>query len=418
MRLGPELEFTIFDREGRLSNGSYTILKELKDNEKYDSLKSYICPEASKVLIEMGCPPSESLDGLVRSFVGVLDILVKGADAKGFLVAPVSTFVQDSPIEISEEERIRWILPIIGAGPAEQRSSGLQVTSTQVHLDLEDKDVDKNRQFMLATALDSTFALMSHSCFYDGVHHGNDMRVPQFRFGAHYPFPELGGLVPYQRSYEHLKNHFKRNEQLWRRRLVYYDQDPNLPATKIEGPFGYMWGHPRITLKGEKRTIEMRSADANIPSNCLAYFALMKGAFLALRDVKLQIAEEEAPRDRFFTVQPNHRQDRLILPPFSYVKFLECQSYNHALRDEQVRTYLQKVVAFAKRGLPETEHKYLLPFEVMLDTRDNWSDELLRYARKEHLTSNDALVLGGAKQLRLHAHECFKKDLEGYLITP
>lgn len=415
MKLGPESEFTIFNSNGTLMNDAYKILKTLSANDAYAPWRDHVCPEASKVLIETGCPPSESLDEIVQSYTAVLDVLVRAAEERQLLIAPVSTFVQDTDIEVAESERIHWVLPAIGAGPG-QRPPGLQLVSTQVHIDLEHTDHERYLQFTLGTALDATFAFMAHSCFYDGVHKGNDMRVPNFRFNAHFPFLELGGLVPYQRNFAALKRYFEHNQHLWRQRLTYLDESPDLPATKIEGPFGFTWGHPRFTLKGEKQTLEMRSADANIPSNCFAYFALMKGAFLALRDVKLQTASENSPRDRFFTVQSNHHKDRLILPPFNYVQFLVSAAYNYGIsghpQGNQVRAYLTRVVAFAKRGLPQEEHHYLEPFETMLDVRENWSDELLRYARRERLVQHDALVPDGAKQLRLYANDVFMKDIQ------
>lgn len=420
MKLGPELEFTIFDRHGNLQNDSYKIIKTIRE-EQGNPLTEYVCPEASKVLIEIGCPPTESLDELVQSFVGVLDVLVLGAEKRELLLAPVSTFIQDTDIEISEEARHHWILPILGTGPG-QRPPALQVTATQIHIDAAKTPEDKLKQFTFATALDSTFAFMSHSCFYDGVHRGNDMRVPVFRFGGHFPFPRLGNLVPYQPSFDALTVYFEDNKAAWLERLKYLNQDMSLSATKTEGPFGYFWGHPRFTFKKDKNTLEMRSADANIPSNCFAYFALVKGAFLALNDVNLDIQTDSSyPRDNFFTVKNGGQSiERLILPPFSYLtSLLQDQAYNYGLKVSGIQTdgvhsYLTKVLAFAKRGLPNAEHHYLEPFETMLETRENWADDLLRYARKERLVHHNALVSGGAKQLRLHANECFMTDLSKY----
>lgn len=420
MRLGPELEFTIFDRQGNLQNDSYKIIKTIRE-EQGNPLTEYVCPEASKVLIEMGCAPAESLDELVTSFVGVLDVLVRGAEKRGLLLAPVSTFIQDTNIEISEEARHHWILPIIGAGPG-QRPPGLQVTATQVHIDAAKTPEGKLKQFTFATAIDSAFAFMSHSCFYDGVYRGNDMRVPVFRFDGHFPFPRLGNLVPYQQSFDALTAYFEENKTAWVDRLRYLNQDITLAATKTEGPFGYFWGHPRFTFKKDKNTLEMRSPDANITSNCFAYFALVKGAFLALKDVTLDIQTESSyPRDNFFTVKNGgSTPERLILPPFNYLtSLLQDQAYNYGLKVSGIQTdgvhsYLTKVLAFAKRGLPQEEHHYLEPFESMLETRENWSDDLLRYARANHLVRHEALVPNGAKQLRLHANECFMNDFKKY----
>ena len=78
-----------------------------------------------------------------------------------------------------------------------------------VHIDLEDSEKDRMRQFNLATAIDPSFAFMSCSPYYKGDNTIKDMRVMKYRHEVHKRFPNFCKLVPYQETMGQLYDYFK-----------------------------------------------------------------------------------------------------------------------------------------------------------------------------------------------------------------
>ncbi len=367
--LGLELEAHIIDEQGNLSNNVDAFFD-------HESTSPHFQKELAHSMLEVTADPSSDISELAHNMGAELSKAMDVADDLGLLLVPSTTIGKCTPIK-REGARYKRKEIVLGS---KNRTMEYHICGTHVHID---KDKDMVSQHTLMTSLDPLFVLMSSTPFFMGNNHLKDYRVKVYRDIVFKKLPLNGSLLGYVHDLEGLQKRIDDTYAAWLNQCNLHDVDTE-GFTRLNA----CWG----PLRFSEKTIESRTADANLLSNVLALSAVYAGLNRMIDDVE-QI-----------NIQTH------INPSYDVLKYFEVQGLRYGLENDGLHAYLSDVVSLAKNGLYEHELGYLEPFNKMLKDRKTFSDELMGYAKRKGFYDGNTITQEGARDVRLYIAQRFIAD--------
>jgi hypothetical protein len=380
--IGLESELMLVDGPGRVFPGADDVLDQ-SDSE-------YITQECTPTVIEVGGPPSSSLDELAMGFMAELRQLDAIVESLGLRAIPASEF-GPGQASIMRHDYLRYIFNNLVLGE-ERDSVARSLCGTHLHLDRETRVLD---QYNVLESIDLAFVFLSSSSYLKGTNTLNCNRVNSYRnyvFGG--DLKDYGQLLNYAESLDQLK-------QLGRTRLSIWKQMINDErADGCYDEYNACWGPIRL----RKKTIEVRNADANLFSLVMAMAALYKGVNNYVFDKNLGV-EIAVPGQTYGITD-----SEITLPSYRDLKQMESEGIKDGLGSDNVFKYLSYLVDVAENGLPHHERKYLAPFKTMLKLRKNVADLIYVAAKGFDPSVNGSISPETAQMVSLYMDGLNKKD--------
>ncbi|MCF7798825.1 hypothetical protein K9M74_02895 [Candidatus Woesearchaeota archaeon] len=374
--VGLEIEFHLVDETGSIANDADYVLQHPKND-------AYAVSELSNAMIEVLCKPATDLLDLAKDVISRVQHTLSLAKEKNLSLLP-STPIGDEVIEKRKGPRYNKKNVILGD---ERRSLELHICGTHIHIDKYEQDIVKQHTVM--TALDPLFALMSSSPFFKFKNSLNNYRAEIYRKLVFEEFPEYGELLPYAYSIDELE---VRQDTLYDKWLdickKYGFNDEGFTRLNT------CWGPIRFSQK----TIESRSCDTNLVSNVLALATVFAGFNRQL--------------DVITKTDDGYLYGENLLPSFEKLLEFQERAIESGIQDGELHTYLSSLVEFARNGLLEKEKILLFPFERMLTSKRNFSDEITSFAKDGGYYKDSSISAQGSTELRFYLSKKLEEDLD------
>ena len=376
IRIGQELEVLLVDAStGFLLPSAPTILADPRMTRGGKLLAK---DEAAREQLELISHPATTIDSLAEDLLE--KILVTEEVARTYGV----TLVPGSVVGVHEITRT--------CGPGEDRLTTYdelmqdpeqtdrlgKICGLHTHISRIPGKETEQYNFMLG--LDPLFAFSSTTPVDDyGQNSVNNSRVRRVRYdiGRNAEGTFLDGILPqYISDLQELEFRDRTRLKSWEEILLKNDGTMKLFYERCrEDNTGYhpLRSRPHLAPYG---TYEARSADA-VPLDvtlgiAAAYFGANKRL---LEDIPLEIATEN---DHYF-----FGDNRVILPSFNTLRELEQEAINKGLRSEKVHDYLRAILHFSEPGLDQIDRQYLEPLQRMLDSKQNYANQIMNFLRGE-----------------------------------
>ena len=389
--IGLELELQIADQDGRLKNQAPKIINNSKNTN------GTIAPELSHSMIEIIAPPFSELGRLEDSFKNELNLAIQIAQEQGLILYP-STTIGPKSIPASNFNP-RYIAKRIILGNY-KRDLEHHICGTHVHIDKIGEEEGLFKQYLLMTAADPLFTLMSSSPFFLGTNSLKDYRVHIYRHEVFADFPLQGQLLDYPHS---LQEAFIRQRETFEHWI-------NLCEEKNTSSEGFdllntCWG----PLRFSPRTLESRSSDTNLFSRVMALAAVYKGLINYIKEEKpnIEFGDETLSDVEYFV----SKKGTITIPNHLKLKEYETAGINLGLDSNELRIYLSNILQLAQSYLKENEQKYLAPFFEQISTRKTLADEIVIYATQKGLEKDCSIDEKGAQEIRKYIAKRFLDDL-------
>jgi hypothetical protein len=385
--LGLETEVMLIDEQGEVSNRAAEVVS-------HRSNTGNIVAEFSHAVIEANPPPSSSIAEVESNLFMELRAARSIADSLGLSGVPLS---EVGPANRSERvlDVPRYVLfeEVMGKEHCDMERS---TCGTHLHVDHEDNLVG---EYNLLQSMDPVFALMSSSSFMRGQNTVNCGRLNRFRNGSYAAAPYMCQLSEYFSGTDEI-------DRLQAARSGYFlDRlEPTAENRRIFGSYNNGSSPIRLTNK----TIEIRSADSNVPSLALAMAALYKGVLRRVfgsPGLEIKIASLGAPW--------RTTRSEIFLPSFATLKMLESEGLVLGPASEKVNEYLSYLVTLADEGLPSTESKYLRPFRKILQQKRNVAHVISEKARLFDPTTSGTITEACAARVNRFIAEQYKDEIDG-----
>ncbi|MFH1439611.1 MAG: glutamate-cysteine ligase family protein [Candidatus Woesearchaeota archaeon] len=404
---GFELEFIVTTKDGVVANEVDNLLPILADEYEINAgnvslpqqyISGSFVGELSHGVIEYNSLPFSSLTELERRSRADLLRSNEVCAANGLKIVPVSQLGPGEALKLrTDKARYIFLRHLLGEHSINTYKA---VCGTHIHLDRKTESDALKGQYNLLQSLDPVFVLLSTSPFLKGTNTFNVSRVQACRNQIFSDFPLHGQLVDYIDSIEQLG---QLNQLRVSELLKFISDKPWLEVCFDE--YDGCWGPIRLKPK----TIEPRNSDANLLSLIIAKIALYKGVCSYVFDKGLDI--------KVGTGSENYRitDSEIILPSYPQLKNMEFCGAVHGLKSETIYQCLSYLVGLAKDGLSHEEHKYLMPFNHMLQARRNIADVLFDYASDVGLQSPHTIGNQTAEALYMFMWSLYQRDLTGRL---
>jgi hypothetical protein len=267
---------------------------------------------------------------------------------------------------------------------------------THLHVDHED---DLVGEYNLLQSMDPVFALMSSSSFMRGRNTVNCGRVSSYRNESYAAAPHMCQLSQYVSSTDEI-------DSLQAARSGYF-LDRLQPTAENRRIFG-SYNNGSSPIRKTNKTIEIRSADSNIPSMVLAMAALYKGVLRRVfgsPGLEIKIASIGALWSA--------TGSEIFLPSYTTLRMMESEGLAFGPASKTVNEYLSYLVTLADEGLPSTESKYLRPFREILRRKRNVAHVIHEKARLIDSTTPGSITAACAARVNRFVAEQYKDNIDG-----
>ncbi len=366
---GVEVEFSLADKlTGHLVNQAQIILAHPAVIAGELAVKEGVYAQ----LEVNNSRPHNGLIGLDKEISDKVKDLWEICEEQGIVLVPASEYGAGRAIRNTTIARYEVYDKILGFDETQKITT---VSGTHIHNGRHPNLKLRLTQHHLLTALDPLFAFMSTSPIdVNGKNGLNCHRVQLLRYDAGGENSPLDGrLKDYLTSLEDLEqrdidrflrweNSFianggtqKRFRELFGVDNTGYALIRNRPSFK---PFG---------------TFEVRGLDTGPLDVVRAAAAVTKGFQDRVFNENTRVSLARPDEGHVITA------NKLVLPNHNTLLQFERQGINSGLKQSEVHRYLTQIVEFAEGGLSKEEQKFLLPFQRMLDTKENYATRLMTY---------------------------------------
>ncbi len=363
--VGLEIELNLCNRRGYLTNRADQVLNDPRND-------GFLVAEATKAMIEVNSNPAPTISLLHHDISHKLSLLEKIAQEYAVLPIAASEFGAGRGIS-RNERRYQAYQHIIGP-----RADFLINTIAGIHAHFSQDHDRRLDQFLALTALDClSYALTSTSPLsYRGVNSLNCHRVNIVRRRAFTRFPYHSQLLPYPSSMEELERWNKIRYEQWQKASG-LDPEEFSALFMVENT-GYSPIRQRDSI-GDHGTWEVRSFDTSPLPAALAAVAIYKGVNdrILNEGIPISISRDDA--------HYSFQAGKVVLPSYPLLRKLEQKAIASGLNDDEVVRYVRRVMAFAEKGLPLEDQKYLEAAERMLHSRINPAEQLMAYLHEKSL---------------------------------
>lgn len=365
--IGGEIELTLIDNEGYISNKADLILNDPKNDGS-------ITDEGTHAQVEVNLVPAKTIQELDNNAKKQLSLLEEICTSYDVKAVPVSEYGagRGERQGKSEPENYRW--PIYNLIFGEKGLEELY-TNSGIHLHLSQIPGKELQQFHILQALDPlSYALTSTSPInYQGKNSLSCHRINTQRNRVFQKFPLHAQLLDYPSSLEELKEIENQRWEQWREIALKNGIDPQRYDKKFQpSNTGYTPIRKRDNI-GPTGTLEVRSFDTAPLDITLAVFALYKGIHDYALEKNTKITISEQPHTYSFS------DGSVILPNIKTLKEMENETVKYGLRSNLITEYLSHLLPFAEQGLPQEDKIYLQPIKEMLVTKINPAHKIMEF---------------------------------------
>ncbi len=360
--IGLEQEFFLVEDSGGISSRADEFLARCNE-ETGGGGPARMAPEFVKGLVEVNTPPVFDLADLEREYANNVGLALRTAKTLGLRLYPLGTY--PLPLEPAVRDDPDYQVQVRTVGLERFMDAG-RCAGTHLHLELaagvvsvesgvsRDAARDGLKELLdlynLATALDPALILLTRSCpFYEGRATGLASRAARYRGseafgwdGVYRNLPQVGALLPYAESPEHLSRQQLDRYRAWLSAMDRAGVERSLFLEAGGDLLRPAWNPVRLNRQG---TLELRGMDSNLPRVTLAAVELV----LAAAERVLHEGLTVTPDDRVSAFEVEG--DRLLVPGFSRLGGGLLHAAVAGGTEDPVSTaYLDSVVEFAGAG--------------------------------------------------------------------
>ena len=359
-RVGLEQEFFLVEESGLPSVRADEFLEACGDaTERHGTCAACFAPEFVKGLVEVSTLPARSLAELEREYLDNLRLALSVARPLGLILYPLGAY--PLPFEPAMRDGLDYEMQVRVVGHERFMHAG-RCAGTHLHLELADGAVDPatgisagapERARMealglhnLATALDPALVFLTRSCpFYEGRATGLSPRTVHYRGaaafgweGVYTKLPQVGGLLPYGETVEHLvRQQFDRHEA-WLAAMDRAGVERRLFSEAGGDLLRPAWNPVRLNRQG---TVELRGMDSNYPDITLTAAELVIAVANRVRRESLSVTPDDGVR--VFELDG----DTLRVPGFEYlIHMLLHRAVAGEADDPKISEYLDSILDF------------------------------------------------------------------------
>jgi hypothetical protein len=385
--VGLETELMLVDDGGYVSNRAAEVVGHCDNTGN-------IVPEFCDAVVETNPPPSSLIMEIEANLLKELNAVRSIADSFGLAEVPLSEIGPGNRTKKNLDNR-RYVLfdEIVGT-----EHGNLERSFCGTHLHVDHKQ-DIVGQYNLLQSMDPVFVLMSSSSFVRGRNSFNCGRVSLFRNALFRGEPCLNQLLDYISTAEDLHVLERIRSDFFLRRL-----EPTEENRRIFGGYNNGSSPLRVT----SNTIEIRSADSNIPALAIAMAALYKGVLeRVFETASLEVIVSSL--DSAWSIT----NSEIVLPSYRTLKTMEREGISTGVRSDIVSRYLAYLLRVAEQGLPSEEVRFLQPFKEILLHKRNVADLIRDKARLIDPTIEDTISLPAAARVNLFIAEQYRDNVSG-----
>ena len=291
--IGLEQEFFLVEEAGEPSTRADEFLENCKKNAGSEDGAAYLAPEWVKGLVEVNTSPVRSILDLEEKYATNVRLALRSARDIGLRLYPLGTY--PLPLEPAVREEPDYQVQVRTVGPERFMDAG-RCAGTHLHLGLPEGTVDTESGVApgasdgardellnlhnLATALDPALVFLTRSCpYFEGRAAGFSPRTARYRGsaafgwdGVYKDLPEVGALIPYAESTEHLVRQQFDRYRAWLSAMARADVDLALFLEAGGDLLRPAWNPVRLNRQG---TLELRGMDSNLPETTFAAVELV-----------------------------------------------------------------------------------------------------------------------------------------------
>ena len=418
-RSGLELEVQLLDNQGRISNESARLMKELRrKNSKIDATF-----EAAQNVIELRSLPKVKLkDSLPRLFDD-LEKTLDAAERLGMKIYGLGTYPGKFRGKIRDDERYKVQEKIFGTNFALSTS---HCAGFHYHYALPRGVFDNRRKFLkqqfnsrmqkslidsynfLVAADPAVSCLMQSSPFVDGKYVAKDSRILLYRSPVDLGYeknmykvlPEFSELPPYVFTVSDLRDGLISMDMKWRETVKASGYGKKLRKRILD----FNWRVVKINKLG---TVEYRGADMNHPKYFAGIAVLLKSVQRAIHQKYFEMRVSDAAIKTPFKVEGK----TVLIPPLQYVKEkLQRASAYRGFDDKEIYNYTRRFFAFAKEFVIDDYRKLLKPLAQLISRKKTVSDVMVGRLRKLGYRINDSVPQEVWQEISLKHAEQFRRE--------
>ncbi|MFC1691300.1 hypothetical protein ACFL0W_03900 [Nanoarchaeota archaeon] len=422
-KTGLEVEFSLLDQNGKVSNKAFDLISALKHINENLVVKK----EVGKNMIEFGCfpgikPYDPSLN-LIRSLENAYEL----CQSNDLHIYPFATYPgkfdpiiskdarHDIKKKILGEENMKIAGRVCGFHHHYCLPKGMFDDKTK-SLKLIKKSKIKNTlvaSYNFEIAVDPVLALFTQSSpFYQGEKIAKDSRLVVYRGGKKLKYmnglyshhQQFGALPPYKHTITDLLHSFSKRVGRWKSEVNRVNPKVNFKDI-YPHDLSISWNPVKINSLG---TLEQRGMDVNFLSILIAVTVLLKHCLKKIQREFIIALPTDFGIEESFKIE----NDMLFLPPHSYVrnklqKWSTYQGYNK----KEMYNHAKKFFSLAKSVTPKSYNKIIQPVVEMLDNKKSMSDKIFSYAKQKGYLNEGKINNKDAAELALHYSKQFYKDL-------
>ena len=360
-RVGLEQEFFLVEDSGRPSKRADEFLEAcMAATGQRPGSAACFAPEFVLGLVEVNTPPVYDLADLEREYARNLDLAIRTARSLGLRLYPLGTY--PLPLKPTARDGLDYRVQVGTVGPERFVDAG-RCAGTHLHLELQAGTVDEGvgisataseaaraevlNIYNLATALDPALIALTRSCpFFGGRATGLAVRTVHYRGdaafgweGVYTDLPQVGALLPYAGSAEHLIEQQFDRYKAWLAAMDRAGVQRRFFAEAGGDLLRPAWNPVRLNRKG---TLELRGMDSNYPEVILTAAAMILGAAHRVRRDGLAVVPDDMARTFEVT------QGELRVPGFGHLSGeLLRSAVTGSVEDATIASYLDSVLEFA-----------------------------------------------------------------------
>ena len=411
-RIGFEIEIFTLDTNGEIIPGADDVINMPEG--------TYTRQECGCSMLEVGAIPKKRVKNAALLFVQNMQTITEAAKKDGIRLCPLASYPGKYDAVLREKKWYVYKRHVMGDKKMDMAAKcigfhhhyGLpKGTYDKVEHRLKEPMNPRNRdvlvdEYNLLTAMDPALTtFLQSSPFFDGVHLGKDSRIMTYRGvgydGVYKDLSLFGSLLPYEESFESLQVTINRKIIEWELLMT----DAGCPKDEVFKHIAKMdvgWSPIKVNKLG---TLEERGMDMN-------HLSYLVGASILIKSIMRRVVEglgvvaDDLGKAEPFTVE----EDIIHIPPYMHLKELELGSATKGFDDIDVHKYCKNFIEFGMLCAHKKYHPILDRLKHMADKKENESDLLLKWAKKQGYENE--IPNNVAKDMALRASDRFEKDIE------
>jgi len=420
---GYEMEFTLVDDRGDVSNRSEEIINTCKEINK----NFPISKEVGKNMIEIAALPSTKIQKTALYFIDNIQNVQTICAEKGLSLLPLGTYPGSFKEKVWKKKR--YIYPAKVIGDKKYWYYYSHCYGFHYHYSLPKGMFDHKNKFLnvhiksrikktlidsynLLIAADPALTTFTQSSpFESGKYYAKDTRVLFLRGGKKLKFDGLysnmqlmGGLPPYKQTLSDLISTLNKKDKRFKKMLIKKGAPKSLIMEK--DTLDFVWNPVKINRLG---TIEQRGMDTNHLNICLGASVMIKFILRAIQQEFYHVIPSDVGLKEPFKLEGNV----IFIPPHTHVRnVLQRKSSYSGLADNEVYNVCNRFYKLARKLVYKNYLPTLNAIRDMIDTRKTVSDMIVNYVKRKGYSTDSVIPREISRQIALLHVKKMNRDIE------